>query len=81
VSFDRRESLRSAMDLPAHILGANGSRVPCTVIDRSASGLMLAVGEALGLPESFTLIVGQSGEIRDVRVAWRQPDRLGVTFA
>jgi hypothetical protein len=51
------------------------------VIDRSASGVLLKVAEALGLPESFTLIVGHSGEIRDVRVAWRQPDRLGVTFA
>ena len=55
--------------------------MPCTLTDRSASGALLKVVGAANLPDAFTLIVGHSGEIRDVRVSWRQPDRLGVTFA
>lgn len=77
---DRRENLRAATSFPAHILTDKG-RVPCTLADRSASGVLLKVTDALDLPETFTLVVKHSGEIRDVRVAWRQPDRLGVTFA
>ncbi|QGY05558.1 PilZ domain-containing protein [Methylobacterium mesophilicum SR1.6/6] len=81
MSQDRRESLRAATSFPAHILTDNGRRVSCTLADRSASGALLTVAGALGLPDTFTLIVGHSGEIRDVRVAWRQTDRLGVMFA
>lgn len=81
MSQDRRESLRAATSFPAHILTDGGRRMPCTLTDRSASGALLKVVGAANLPDAFTLIVGHSGEIRDVRVSWRQPDRLGVTFA
>ncbi|GJE53185.1 hypothetical protein GOFOIKOB_6261 [Methylobacterium tardum] len=78
---DRRESLRAATNFPAHILTDGGRRTPCTLAERSASGALLKVVSAASLPDAFTLIVGHSGEIRDVRVDWRQSDRLGVTFA
>ena len=78
---NRRESLRSATTFPAQILGDNGRRVSCTVIDRSTLGVTLKVADALGLPEAFTLIVGHSSEIRDVQVTWRQHDSIGVMFA
>ena len=78
---DRRENRRAATNFPAHIHTDNGKRISCTLGDRSAFGALLTVVDALGLPDTFTVIVGHSGEIRDVRVAWRQPDRLGVTFA
>jgi hypothetical protein len=78
---NRSENLFAATSFPAYILTNTGKRVSCTLADRSASGALLKVAGAIGLPDAFTLIVGHSGEIRDVRVAWRQPDRLGVTFA
>ncbi|MCJ2020562.1 PilZ domain-containing protein [Methylobacterium sp. E-065] len=81
MSQDRRESLLLATSFPAHILTANGRRLSCTLADRSVAGAQLKVLGANGLPDTFTLIVGHSGEIRDVRVAWRQADRVGVTFA
>ncbi|MGU3668392.1 PilZ domain-containing protein [Methylobacterium sp. A49B] len=77
---DRRESRREATSLLVHVLTTRG-RMPCTMVDRSERGAQLKVLNPFDLPETFTLVIKESGEIRDVHVTWRQHNSIGVMFA
>lgn len=77
---DFTDSRREATILLVYVLTTRG-RMPCTMVGRSEGGAELKVLNPHDIPETFTLVVKHSGEIRDVQVTWRQRDSIGVMFA
>ena len=77
---ERRSELRRRALLPGKILLSSGGAIDCLLRDRSPSGARLRVESVIGIPESFTLEITQSRELRPARVAWRKPGELGITF-
>jgi hypothetical protein len=56
------------------------SLVDCIVRDLSSGGACLQFPAPLQAPVSFELSFDNFRSTRACRVAWRQPDRLGVCF-
>jgi PilZ domain-containing protein len=57
-----------------------GAGIDCTVRNISATGAALDVASPVGIPKTFTLVVG--GFLRrQCDVEWRKPRRIGVKFA
>ena len=68
---DRRRSPRERVSLRADIILATGRRIPCQIVDRSATGMRIALTSMLGIPDRFDLQV-ESAEPVDVFVVRRQ---------
>ena len=62
------------------VFNSNGSVVDCVMRDISEGGARLACDQATHLPEAFVLVFPAEREMRDVRVAWRKVNELGVAF-
>ena len=58
----------------------NMSVMDCTIRDLSATGAKLLCGETKSVPDEFRLVTLADGMVRDVKVAWRKMDQIGVTF-
>ena len=58
----------------------NMSVMNCTIRDLSASGAKLLCSETKSVPDEFRLVTLADSMLRDVRVAWRKMDQIGVTF-
>ena len=56
------------------------SVVSCTVRNVSESGACLSVATTIGIPDDFDLVIEPEKEGRPCHVAWKQENRLGVTF-
>lgn len=56
------------------------SLLDCTIRDLSEGGARLIIDHAITLPAEFRLVNVSDGETRDVRVAWRRGDQVGVGF-
>jgi hypothetical protein len=46
----------------------------------SQTGAMLELETVIGIPDDFTLLIASDHSMRQCRVVWRQPKRLGVEF-
>jgi hypothetical protein len=62
------------------IFNANQSVIDCVMRDVSYGGARLACANAAQLPPRFALVFLAEREMRDVRVAWRKFDEVGVQF-
>jgi hypothetical protein len=75
---DRRTAARSTSPDFARILVGRQWDRPCRVLDRSASGLRIAVHGEPTLPERFSVELFASGEVLPVTVAWRKPNEIAL---
>jgi hypothetical protein len=77
-----RKSPRATVRQSAQIVGLDGRIIaPCTMIDVSAGGAQLEFDTSLDVPESFILVLANTGRVRrECKVAWRGPQRAGVQF-
>ena len=62
------------------VFNANNSIIDCTMRDLSLGGARLSCAQAVLLPETFVLVFMAEREMRDVRVAWRKFNEVGVQF-
>lgn len=80
-SEERRAHQRSRVLKPVKaVFNANRCVLDCVMRDISIGGARLFCDEAMRLPEHFQLVFMAEREMRDVRVAWRKHDQLGVAF-
>lgn len=77
---NRTEVRRRALKGGQILFNERHSTISCTIKNMSEHGAKLEVASIVGIPDSFDLIVGEGGEARPVRVAWRQSTSLGVEF-
>lgn len=62
------------------VFNGNSSVLDCLMRDVSAGGARLTCDQVAQLPDTFQLVFLTEREMRDVRVAWRKPNELGVAF-
>jgi hypothetical protein len=80
MSDDRRSSLRHHVLRRARIVLRRGySTIDCVVLDLSAGGARIRVGEWMPLPPSFELRL-EDGPSREAEVRFRKRDAIGVRF-
>ncbi len=58
----------------------NLSVTDCTIRDLSETGAKVICGDQMAVPNEFRLVVLMDNTIRDVQVAWRRENMLGVRF-
>jgi PilZ domain len=77
---DRRQFQRAHVLRRGRIVFRRGhSSIDCVVLDLSAGGARLRVGEWLGLPERFELRI-ESGPAREAEVRFRDMGMTGIEF-
>jgi hypothetical protein len=62
------------------LLPNNMTIIDCTVRDLSETGAKLLCSDPGAIPNEFRLVLTADRMMRDVKVAWRRPDMLGVQF-
>jgi hypothetical protein len=78
--MDRRLSPRRITNTEARIVfNAGRTERPCIVRDVSSGGARLEVATAVGIPETFDLLVPGHGP-QPCRVAWRALKEIGVAY-
>ncbi|MEQ1650017.1 MAG: PilZ domain-containing protein [Hyphomicrobiaceae bacterium] len=79
-STDRRIDFRTSVSLPAHIKVAGRARIPCRVLNVSASGALIEMSEDIQLPEHFRLDI--DGDLFEAMCELRHSEmrRIGVEF-
>ena len=78
---NKRSTQRQRVLKSGKIVFAGGSfTVDCTIRNLSETGARLRVPTTVTIPDRFALLDGQSGKRRDVTVAWRKGDEIGVHF-
>lgn len=78
---EKRKTPRRRVLKEGKIVFADGMRVfDCTIRDMSEDGARLLIANTVGLPDSFQLYEKSSGMLYPARVAWRQPNSIGVAF-
>ena len=75
---ERRRETRQQSYLRAEITLPSGQSITCRVTDFSAVGARIAVGSALGLPDTFDLHA--AGRTLRVRVVHRSHGEAGLAF-
>ena len=76
---DKRTKQRQRVLKAAKIVINHGGMIDCTIRDISENGACLRVTTALGIPESFVLILNETTR-RPCRVKWRKTTQIGVEF-
>lgn len=56
------------------------SAIDCTIRDLSQTGAKIVCADPAVVPDEFRLVVLVDMVMRDVKVAWRKPDQIGVHF-
>ena len=77
---DRRAHPRHRVFKRVKAILDNRSVIDCVMRDVSAGGARLACRQAALLPAQFQLVFMAEREMRDVRVAWRGINEIGVAF-
>ena len=62
------------------LLPNNMTVIDCTVRDLSETGAKLLCPDPGAIPNEFRLVTTADRTMRDVKVAWRRPDMVGVHF-
>jgi hypothetical protein len=77
---ERRRFPRTEINEPAYV-SSRGSVMRCTLLNISAEGCAIEVGEPAFVPQRFRLVMASDSSIvRDCRVAWIQQNRIGLAF-
>jgi hypothetical protein len=77
---ERREHPRHRVFKRVKAIFDNRSVIDCVMRDLSVGGARLTCRQAALLPERFQLVFMTERDMRDVRVAWRGIDEIGVQF-
>ena len=79
---DARKAARNKVGSKAWIKLDGGFSVrPCTVVDRSNSGVQLRIDNPSMVPDPFVLVTSRATRIgRRCRVKWRNGGQLGAQF-
>jgi hypothetical protein len=78
---ERRGSPRHKVFKGGTIIFNNGYGVAdCVVRNQSDSGVLISMGETTGVPQRFTLRIGD-GTPRSAEIRWRREKSLGVSLA
>ncbi|MGH1350331.1 MAG: PilZ domain-containing protein [Methyloligellaceae bacterium] len=78
---EQREDRRSRTFLGGKILlNQDGSVIDCLVRNKSDKGCQVIVESQHGIPDSFELKIGTTGERLQCTVAWRRHDKIGLEF-
>ena len=56
------------------------SAIDCTIRDLSQTGAKVVCADPAAVPDEFRLVILVDMVMRDVKVAWRKPDLIGVHF-
>ncbi len=75
----QRRHPRSAVLWAAELETRDGRRIDCAVLDLSAGGAKLMIDHSLATGDQVTLSSRRFGA-RRARVAWVEPNRLGLQF-
>lgn len=78
---ERRRRSRVRIDNDSATIVFERQAYGCTVRNLSAAGAALDIAWAQVVPDTFNLVMGDSGSSRECRVVWRKEKQLGVTFA
>jgi PilZ domain len=76
----RRIAKRHRVLKSAKIILNDWTAYDCQLRDMSATGARIRVGNSTEVPHKFRLYVAADGSIRDVTVAWKHHELIGVTF-
>jgi hypothetical protein len=76
--MERRATPRDQVLLPALIVLPDGGRRPCVIVDRSEGGLRISLPTGDSVPNAFCVIDLVSGIGREMEVAWRHADNVGL---
>jgi two-component system chemotaxis response regulator CheY len=76
---DKRATQSRRVLKPAKIALNRGGGIDCTIRDISEDGACLGVASALGIPESFNLVLDDK-TLRRCRLKWRKERQIGVEF-
>jgi hypothetical protein len=76
VDAERRRDPRKTVSISAEITIGDAVQCDCTIINISQGGALLAIPAGFVLPDQFML----TPPSRVCRVAWRNEDRVGVSF-
>jgi c-di-GMP-binding flagellar brake protein YcgR len=79
-SSQRRGQQRHRVLKSGKIILENLSSLSCQLRDLSDTGAKLIVANGMILPKTFRLFITADNSIRDVEVAWRKTDSVGVHF-
>jgi len=78
---NHRKSLRRDVRYTAWVQLTDNRLHGCVLTNASEQGACLEVDDSEALPNSFTLLLSNSGKAkRACRVVWRKPQRIGVKF-
>lgn len=78
---DRRRAPRRRSYLGARIaFNGRACVADCLVRDLGREGAGVAMSETVMLPDVVEIEIPARGLVARARVAWRRPDRLGLTF-
>jgi hypothetical protein len=78
---NKRDRPRQRTLKSGKIVFAGGSfSIDCTIRNLSETGARLQVPTTVAIPDKFTLVDAHGGTRRDVTVAWRKDDLVGVRF-
>lgn len=77
---DRRAEPRFNCDNRGALLLAEGRTVPCRILDQSASGARVSIGEMDRIPSELWLIDLDSHTVRRGSAAWSMANRMGLKF-
>ncbi len=81
IETNKRTARRQRVLKQGKILLSNGmSVIDCTVRDVSETGAKLLCADPGAIPNEFRLVFASDRVMRDVKVAWRRPEMLGVHF-
>jgi hypothetical protein len=78
---NKRDRPRQRTLKSGKIVFAGGSfSIDCTIRNLSETGARLQVPTTVAIPDKFTLVDAHGGTRREVSVAWRKDDLVGVRF-
>jgi 2-succinyl-5-enolpyruvyl-6-hydroxy-3-cyclohexene-1-carboxylate synthase len=77
----RRVAKRQRVLKTAKIVLDNWRAIDCTLRDVSETGAKIIVDSTGHIPEKFRLFLSSDNTIRDVQIAWKQHNMLGVYFS
>jgi hypothetical protein len=80
--IEQRKSKRREIGFKALLLSHQGAILsPCHVIDLSEGGARLLLKTAVGMPETFTLVLSRHARTRrECRIKWKNELECGVEF-
>jgi PilZ domain len=76
----RRVAKRMRVLKSAKLILDDMRAIDCAVRDISATGAKVLIGSSNNLPDTLKLYMVSDSTIRDIEIAWKRHDMIGVNF-